>query len=113
MKFSIPPIKEPLFLSGTLLSPVWIKWFDSLFTAVQSTNDSSSTLNNMQITQREESTIKESSSMLNFIPKANDQSSNSPTESIGVDSLMVLIPKGKDQSTNDFTDMQTLYWMGV
>lgn len=134
MNFMKPPIKEPLFISGTVLSPVWVKWFNELFAVAQVDN---STLLTMRTEQKESSTTEGSSSLLNFIPKANDQSSNSSLESLGADLVMSLIPKNKDQSTNDsaenigvdlamslvsksedkstfeFVNMQTLYWMGV
>jgi hypothetical protein len=112
MKFSIPPIKEPLFLSGTILSPVWVKWFDSLFTAVQSIDDSS-TLLTMQNTHGEMSTSKSDSPLLNFIPKANDQSSNDAVSSVGIDVVMSMVSKSVDRSTTESIDIQTLYWMGV
>ena len=90
------------------------RWFNELFAVAQVDN---STLLTMQTEQKESSTVEGSSSLLNFIPKANDQSSNSSAENIGVDLVMALIPKNKDISSNDLIDgsvnMQTLYWMGV
>lgn len=112
MDFTKPPIKEPLFISGTVLSPVWVRWFNELFAIAQV---DSSTLLTMQTEQKESSTAEGSSPLMSFIPKANDQSSNSPVENIGVDLVMAVIPKGNDQGTlvGDIVNLQTLYWMGV
>lgn len=113
MIFSMPPIKEPLFISGTILSPVWVRWLNELFGLIQLNTLTTSI---MQTDSGEKSTVEVGNTLFNFIPKAMDQSSNSPTESLGVDLVMALIPAGKEQSSNISTDpvnMQTLYWMGV
>lgn len=119
MSFSLPPIKEPLFISGTILSPVWIRWFSELFTWTVNTqakiitiNEQSSLLNFIS-KANDQSTFEEGNTLLNFIPKVVDQSSNDPMSSIGVDLVMSMIPKSEDKSTFETVNMQTLYWMGV
>ena len=112
MKSTTPPIKEPLFIFGNILSPVWVRWFNNLFDFVQRED---STLTLMQTTQGVDSTVEGHSPLLNFIPKANDQSTNTSTEGAGVDLVMSVVSKGADQSSlnGEIVNIQTLYWMGV
>jgi hypothetical protein len=129
-----PPINVPIIVNG-VLSPTWVKWFNSLSVVLQVTADNTPFMLNMPTGESEISTHEAGdadSSLIALIPASPSHSTYE-----AVDPMFNFIPKGQDYSSRDegvneanllavmppidtassfvvsSDNILTLYWMGV